>query len=80
MWESPVFIHQNGFIRYYHLIIKDQQFNTSDISVNITGSTSYTQSNLEEYNTYRYEVTAATDIGLGPYSDQLVFTTAQDGK
>ena len=80
LWEPPVFLDRNGPIVYYILVIREQQFNLSDIVLNVTGRTNYTLSSLEEYNTYSYQVAAATRVGLGPYSDPILFTTLQDGK
>ena len=79
-WEPPAFVDQNGPIVYYILVIREQQFNLSDIVLNVTGRTNYTLSSLEEYNTYSYQVAAASRVGVGPYSDPILFTTLQDGK
>ena len=80
MWDPPTYIDQNGPIVYYILAVREQQFNLSDIVLNVTGHTNYTLSSLEEYNTYSYQVAAATRVGLGPYSNPILFTTLQDGR
>ena len=75
-WQPPPFEDQ---IIFYSLIISDLVFGLEDIEVNIS-SLNYTVTQLEEYNTYSYIVAAATDVGIGPYSAPLNFTTNEDGK
>ena len=53
-------------------------FSLEDIEVN-TSSLNYIATHLEEHNTYSYIVAAATDVGTGPYSAPLNFTTEEDG-
>ena len=77
-WQPPPLEDRNGPIIYYSLILSDYVFGLEDIEVN-TSSLNYTFTHLEEYNTYSYIVAAATEVGIGPYSVQLNFTTDEDG-
>ena len=78
-WQPPPFEDQNGPILYYNLIISELVFGLDDIDVNISVLT-YTATNLEEYNNYSFIIAAATEVGLGPYSSPINFTTEEDGK
>ena len=64
---------------YYILVLTDVGLNSSDVIINTT-LTSYTFSSLEEYNVYSCVVAAATQVGLGPYSEPIRFTTQEDGE
>ena len=61
----------------YNIIVSDLNFGLDDINVN-TSNTSYTVTNLEEYNNYSFIVAAATEAGVGPYSSPIKFTTQED--
>ena len=76
-WLPPPYEDQNGPIIYYNLIVSDLNFGLNDIDVN-TSSTSYTITNLEEYNNYSFIVAAATEAGVGHYSLPIKFTTEED--
>ena len=78
-WQPPALEHQNGPITYYVVVVRDLQFNESDLIINVTSITANLTA-LEEYDTYSFKVAAATGAGLGPYSDAIVFVTQQDGK
>ena len=78
-WSPPPPEDQNGPIIYYILIISNLQFNLSDIIIN-TSFTSYTLSDLQAFNIYSYRVAAATEVGVGPFSDSIIFMTLEDGK
>ena len=54
------------------------QFDIPDIRVNTT-ITSHTLTNLEEFNQYTVMVAAATQVGIGPFSSPMNFTTLDDG-
>jgi len=64
---------------YYILVLTDVGLNSSDVIINTT-LTSYTFTNLEEYNVYSCVIAAATRVGLGPYSEPIRFTTQEDGE
>ena len=79
-WDPPLFEDQNGIIAYYLLLISEEQFNVSDRVINTTSDAStYTVTELEEYDDYTCRVAAATRIGPGPYSAPIEFSTPQDG-
>ena len=78
-WSPPPPEDQNGPIIYYILIISNLQFNLNDIIIN-TSFTSYTLSDLQAFNIYSYRVAAATEVGVGPFSDSIIFMTLEDGK
>ena len=54
------------------------EFEVADIIINTT-NTSYTETNLEEYNEYTFMVAAATRIGLGPFTPPMSLMTLQSG-
>ena len=78
-WQPPIFDDQNGVIIYYQLIVSQSQFEIPNIVVNVN-ITSHTLTNLEEHVDYTVVVAAATQIGIGPFSSAVNFTTLQDGK
>ena len=78
-WQLPMFEDQNGVIVYYQLIVSQSQFEIPNIIVNVN-VTSHTLTNLEEHVNYTIVVAAATQIGIGPFSSAVNFTTLQDGK
>ena len=79
-WDPPLLEDQNGIITYYLLLISEEQFNVSDRVINTTSDAStYTVTELEEYDNYTCRVAAATRIGPGPYSAPIEFSTPQDG-
>ena len=78
MWSSPPIENWNAPSIYFLLVVTDEQFNFS-LTTNTT-SNNYTLIDLEEYNTYTWLVAAATQAGVGPFSDPVAFTTQQDSK
>lgn len=78
-WQPPPFEDQNGPIIYYTVILYELVFGLGDFSTNVT-TYSYTFSGLEENNNYSFVIAAATSEGLGPYSEQIYFTTDEDSK
>ena len=78
-WQPPAFEDQNGVIVYYQIVALQFQFSMiPDIRVN-TNFTSHTLTNLEEDNEYTVMIAAATQVGLGPFSSPINFTTLEDG-
>ena len=69
----------NGLLSYYQLRLVDESFNLTVLTINTT-NTSYSITTLEEYVRYSCQVAAATDIGLGPFSNPVEITTLQDGE
>lgn len=78
-WLPPVSSEQNGIISYYTLVLIDEQFNVSGVEINVT-SIEHTFTELEEYTRYSCHVAAATDAGLGPFTELVKFTTFEAGK
>ena len=78
-WQPPIFEDQNGPIKFYQLIFSQTSFDVADIIINTT-NTSYTETNLEEYNEYTFMVAAATRIGLGPFSAPMSLMTLPSGQ
>lgn len=78
-WALPAQEDRNGQIVYFILVLKDIQFNTSDVTAN-TSSLGYIFTGLHEYTQYTLEVAAATSAGLGPFSFPTTFVTDENGK
>ena len=79
-WNPPSFPDQNGDIIGYQLMITNQNRTTSSpIVVNITNTTSYIATMLEEFEVYNIEIAARTLVGLGPFSDSVSNQTLEDG-
>ena len=79
-WQPPSSDGLNGILAYYLLRIVDESFNLTNITVNVATNTSYTIDTLEEYVSYSCQVSAATVVGSGPYSNPVIITTQQDGE
>ena len=81
-WEEVPAIDQNGEIITYEVQYEPVQtfngqistaiMNTSMLSINLTG--------LQEFVDYNISVRAYTSAGPGPYSEEILNTTAMDGK
>ena len=78
-WQPPSLDDRNGILSYYQLRLVDQSFNLTDLMFNTT-NTNFNIDTLEEYIRYSCFVAAATDVGLGPYTDPIEITTLQDCK
>ena len=81
-WEGVPAIDRNGEITEYEVQyepletfggqISTSTVNTSMLSINLTG--------LQEFVDYNISVRAYTSAGPGPYSEEILNTTAMDGK
>lgn len=78
-WAPPDPNLQNGIIIYYTVVLTDLMFNMPD-RVDNTTLPYYTFTGLEEYARYAFNVAAATQAGLGPFSLALRFTTFEDSE
>ena len=76
-WEPLNFENQNGLIRNY--LINFIEIDTSSHFQYFSTTTNITITELHPYYTYSFSVAAVT-ISAGPFSDELIITTAQDGK
>ena len=80
-WTQVPFIHQNGIIITYEVLyepldsyngqLEGQSMNVTSLSTVLTG--------LEEFTEYNISVRAYTIVGPGPYSDNIMVNTFQDG-
>ena len=76
-WNPPETSHQNGVIRSYIVIAREEETGQS-FSVNST-STELSIGNLHPFYTYHFAVAAVT-ISQGPFTYEYVLQTLEDGK
>ena len=76
-WDPPVYEGQNGEIIHYIINVLVQE---TGESVNLEStSTQLNIANLKPYRTHNCEVSAATSIGLGPFSSNVTVITLETG-
>ena len=75
-WSPPPLSEQNGIIAYYRVNITEVETG-NDISL-LSPDTFITVSFLHPFYTYIFVVSAVT-VTEGPYSDEFIITTPQDG-
>ena len=80
-WEPVPPIDQNGIITQYEV-----EYNQSSFDINTTqtvrvdsSSTMVQLTALHEYVNYSIQVRAYTEVGDGPYSDDIYERTLEDG-
>ena len=93
-WERPPLEEENGLLVDYHVIVIETQIHYMDNGTEITGIQRYlnTTYNVSEgrmqlinesihpdYN-YTVRIAAATEPGIGPFSDDITVRTEMDGK
>ena len=92
-WDPPLIGEQNGILLRYHVIVIETQIHYTDDGVEITGMQRYlnrTYNVLEgrtqlidslhpDYN-YTVRIAAATEPGIGPFSDAITVRTDMDGE
>ena len=92
-WERPLVKEQNGLLLIYHVIVIETQIHYTDDGVEIRGIERYLNRtyNVSEgreqfiemlhpdYN-YTVSIAAATEQGIGPFSDPITVRTNIDGK
>ena len=92
-WEQPSPEEENGLLISYHVIVIETQIHYMDNGTEITGMQTYlnTTYNVSEgrrqliddlhpdYN-YTVRVAAATEVGIGPFSDPVTNRTYMDGE
>ena len=76
-WNPPGYNDQNGLIIYYNVSLVEVE--TGSIFQYTSYTTTLTIQSLHPAYTYQYRIAAYT-VGLGPYSDPINITTAEDGK
>ena len=92
-WERPSPEQENGLLIRYHVIIIETQIHYTDDGSEITGlqrnlnmtfDVSEGRSQLidmlhPDYN-YTFRIAAATEPGIGPFSDAITVRTEMDGE
>ena len=92
-WERPLPEEENGLLVGYHLILIETEIHYMDDGTEITGMETYfnTTYNISEgrmqliddlhpdYN-YTVRIAAATEPGIGPFSDAITNRTDMDGE
>ena len=76
-WNPPGYNDQNGVITYYSISLVEVE--TGSIFQYTSYTTTLTIQSLHPAYIYQYRIAAYT-IGLGPYSDPINITTAEEGK
>ena len=76
-WNPPETSQQNGVIRSYIVIVKEEETGRS-FSVNST-NTELSIGNLHPFYTYHFTVAAVT-VSQGPFTYDYVLQTLEDGK
>ena len=94
IWERPPLEEENGLLVDYHVIVIETQIHYMDNGTEITGIQRYlnTTYNVSEgrmqlinesihpdYN-YTVRIAAATQPGIGPFSDEITVRTNMDGE
>ena len=92
-WDRPSQEQENGLLVRYHVIVIETQINYTDDGVEITGMQRYLNRTYNvsvgraqlidslhpDYN-YTVRIAAATEPGIGPFSDAITVRTEMDGK
>ena len=92
-WERPSPEEENGLLIRYHVIVIETQIHYTDDEAEITGMQRYLNRtyNVSEgrvqlidmlhpdYN-YTVRIAAATEPGIGPFSDAITVRTQMDGE
>ena len=92
-WERPSPEEENGLLVRYHVIVIETQIHYFDNETEITGMQRYLNRtyNVSEgraqlidllhpdYN-YTVRIAAATEPGIGPFSDAITIRTVMDGE
>ena len=92
-WERPSLEQENGLLTRYHVIIIETQINYTDNGLEITGLQTYLNRTFNvsegrtqligilhpDYN-YTVRIAAATEPGIGPFSNAITVRTDMDGE
>ena len=92
-WNPPLIGDQNGILIRYHVIIIETQILYTDDGVEFTGMQGYMNMTYDvsegrvqlidmlhpDYN-YTVRIAAATEPGIGPFSDAITVRTDMDGE
>ena len=78
-WQAPPSTNPQNLLLMYTLLLLDEQFGLPSITVDVNSSiTSYTFTELEEFNMYTCSVYPVNEVGTGLPSS-INFTTQEDG-
>ena len=92
-WERPSIEEENGLLVRYHVIVIETQIHYTDDGAEITGMQTYLNITYDvsegraqlidslhpDYN-YTVRIAAATEPGIGPFSDATTVRTDMDGE
>ena len=92
-WERPLPEEENGLLLIYHVIVIETQIHYFDNGTEITGMQRYLNRTYNvsqgraqlidslhpDYN-YTVRIAAATEPGIGPFSDAMTVRTVMDGE
>ena len=93
-WERPSLEEENGLLLRYHVIVIETQIHYTDDGEEITGMQRYLNRTYDvsegraqlidemihpDYN-YTVRIAAATEPGIGPFSDPITVRTRMDGE
>ena len=92
-WNPPLIGEQNGILIRYHVIVIETQIHYTDDGAEFTGMQRYLNRtyNVSEGRTklidvlhpdynYTVRIAAATEPGIGPFSDPITVRTQMDGE
>ena len=92
-WDPPPIGEQNGILIRYHVIVIETQIHYMDDGTEITGMQRYLNrtynvsegrmqliDNLHPDYNYTVRIAAATEPGIGPFSDAITNRTDMDGE
>ena len=77
-WDTIECIEQNGIITGYTVVFQEQG------GANVTGNTmdrtrTYSATEFTPFTIYTFQVAGVNDVGTGPFTDIITFTTDGDG-
>ena len=92
-WKRPSPEEENGLLVSYHVIVIETQIHYTDDGAEIKGMQSYLNRTYDvsegraqlidslhpDYN-YTVRIAAATEPGIGPFSDAITVRTIMDGE
>ena len=92
-WHRPSPEEENGLLVRYHVIVIETQIHYNDNETEITGLQTYLNRTYDvsegrtqlidslhpDYN-YTVRIAAATEPGIGPFSDAITVRTVMDGE
>ena len=93
-WERPPLEQENGLLVRYHVIVIETQIRYVDNGTELRGMKRYLNTTYDvsegrmqlinesihpDYN-YTVRIAAATEPGIGPFSDEITIRTNMDGE